>query len=261
LLRVYQLTGKKAFKRIWISGHVVDERGKKMSKSIGNVVYPEPLVERYGADALRFNGAAEAKLGSDIRLSEERTAGSAKFVQKLYNVSRFISMFEYAEAKELNESDKWILSELSNTIECSVKGYEDMDLFVPANEIRNFVWDTFASHYIELVKFRAYDGDKSAIYTLHTVLKAVLKLIAPIMPFVTDYVYREMYGETVHTQDIPTADWKGDFPTKELIQFNEFVWASKKEKGNSLKDEIKTKVPKSLKPYESDLVKMHGIVT
>ncbi|MBR9679562.1 MAG: valine--tRNA ligase [Candidatus Altiarchaeota archaeon] len=260
LLRTFQLTGKPAFEHAWISGHIVDEHGKKMSKSLGNIIWPETLVEKYGADALRFQGAAEAKLGSDIRLSEERIAGAAKFVQKLYNVSRFISMFELADQPDqLNPTDNWILSELAKTIKKSIAGYEELDFFVPANEIKNFVWETFAPHYLEMVKSRAYDGDAAAIWTLNTVLQAVLALLAPIMPFVTDYVYRRLYQESVHKQLMPEPSQETMHPGELIKNFNEEVWATKKGAGKSLRDSIKLEIPAELADYESDLKKMHNL--
>jgi len=260
LLRVYQLTGEKAFEHVWISGHVVDAEGRKMSKSLGNVIYPEPLIEKYGGDAVRFQGAAEARLGSDIRVSEEKIAGASKFIQKLYNVARFVSMFEPVEKpQKLKPTDRWILSELGKVIEKAMKGYENFDFFIPANEVRNFVWDLFAPHYIEMVKHRAYEGDESAVWTLHEVLKAVLKLLAPITPFVTDYIWHELYGGSIHEQLMPEPLLKEKHPTQAIVSFNEEVWREKKERGMSLKEPIKKKIPDELKPYQEDLVAMHNI--
>ncbi len=261
LLRVYQLTGKCAFEHVWISGHVVDAEGKKMSKSIGNVLYPEPLVEKYGADALRFQGAAEVKVGSDIRIAEERIQGASKFLQKLYNVARFISRFERAEKGELKPADRWILSELSRVVKAAREGYEQMDFFVPANSVRNFVWDLFASHYIEMVKHRAYEGDTGALYTLHEVLDAILRLLAPITPFITDYLYRALYGSSVHVQGMPEPVLEEEHPTRAIVEFNERVWAAKKGQGKSLRDPIEMAVPAELGDYRDDLVRMHNLST
>lgn len=260
LLRVYHATGKKAFNHVWISGHIVDKKGFKMSKSIGNVVYPEPLIEKYGADSLRFFSASEAKLGSDIRVSEERIAGAAKFIQKLYNVSRFISMFSDSKKPEkLEPADKWILSELGKLTRLATRGYDDMDLFIPANEVRTFVWEKFAPHYIEMVKGRAYDGDESARYTLHTVLRQVLKLLSPISPFITDYVYRKLYEKTLQFENFDSFEENQSLPTTKLIEFNESVWAKKKAENLSLRDEVALKVPERLQAYEKDLIKMHNL--
>jgi valyl-tRNA synthetase len=94
---------------------------------------------------------------------------------------------------------------------------------------------------------------------LHTTLKAVLRLLAPIAPFVTDYIYREIYGESVHTQTIPKHANTTDHPTRAIIDFNEQIWSKKKEQGKSLRDPIKAKIPDNLKDYAPDLKKMHNL--
>ena len=264
LLRSLQLTGKRPFDHAWISGHVVDKNGKKMSKSLGNILYPIPMIEKYGADALRFQGASEAKLGSDIRLSEERVNGAGKFIQKLYNIARFVGMFNSQKVnkpKIIHNTDKWIMSEANKIIEASLKGYLDMDLFIPANSVRNFTWEIFASHYIELAKARAYNNDESAVWTLNEVLKVVLKLLAPIIPFVTEHVWTRLYGGSVHEQRMPEK-FNVDDPqiTQRLVGFNEKVWTMKKEKGISLKDSVKMQIPAELKAYEDDLKAMHSLI-
>lgn len=257
LLRAWLLFEKPAFRHVWISGHVVDDKGVKMSKSIGNVVYPEPMIAKYGADAVRFAGTAEATLGSDIRFSEERLAGHAKFIQKLYNVARFVSMFEDTERPKLEKSDEWIISELNKVIAEAEQGYEEMDFFRPATAVRNFVWELFAPHYIELVKERAYAGDKSARFTLHHVVRTVLEIMAPICPFVTDHIYREVYGRTVHTVDFPTPG--SEDLQAPIVNFNSQVWKAKKDAGLSLRSEIEMEVPEKLKEFEKDLESMHHL--
>lgn len=262
LLRTFQLTKKRAFEHVWISGHVVDEHGKKMSKSLGNILYPMPMIEKYGADALRFQGASEAKLGSDIRLSEERVRGSGKFIQKIYNIARFVGMFEVATKKPatLHNTDKWILGELNTVIKKAITGYEDMDFFVPANTVKNFTWEIFAAHYIEMAKTRAYAGDQSALWTLNEALKAILKLLAPITPFVTEYTWSKLYGGSVHTQVMPVAfDVQTTKDTQKLLAFNEKLWSIKQEKGISLKDGIKAKIPGDLEAFADDLAAMHHL--
>jgi len=270
LLRCYQLTGKSAFEHAWIMGYGVDEHGEKMSKSKGNVIDPFPILEKYGADAFRFWNASEASLGSDFRCSEQRIIGALKFLTKLWNVSRFISMFPEPKKKVQTNTDKWILSELSMLIKRCRKGYEDFDFSIPSNEIRNFVWNLFAPHYIELVKTRAYgqgftkEEQESAWYTLHTVLKNVLKLLAPITPFLTDYVWRKLYGkESIHKELFPEPEWDYGLEkfTNKLLEFNTSVWKRKKERGLSLKSEIRINIPEELKLFEKDLRTMHNITS
>jgi len=230
LLRVYQLFKAPAFKYVWISGHGVDEHGEAMHKSKGNVVDPEPLIRKYGADAFRLWSCLEASLGSDIRFSEGRLAGAHRFLTKLWNIARFISSFPQVDGGEveLQPADRWILSELNKLIRRAREGYAKLDFHIPAREIRTFMWELFASHYIELVKGRAYGREKgghheAAWYTLHTVLETVLKLFAPICPFITEKIYRDIYSPntSIHLEQFPEPrdEWEEEHPTSLLIQY------------------------------------------
>ncbi|MDI6826580.1 MAG: valine--tRNA ligase [Candidatus Aenigmarchaeota archaeon] len=270
ILRCYQLTKKPAFERVWIMGYGVDEKGERMSKSKGNVVDPLPILEKYGGDIFRFWNAAEASLGSDFRYSDDRIKGSAKFLTKLWNISRFISMFPEPKKAELTATDKWVLSELNELIKECMKGYDNFDFFIPSNAIRDFTWNLFASHYIEMIKSRAYgEGfsekeQKAAWYTLHLVLKNLLRLFAPIAPYITDYVWRELYGKkSIHLELLPKSEWGFGLEklTGQITEFNMKIWKMKKDRGLSLKAEIEIKIPKELRQFERDLVKMHNIRT
>lgn len=268
LLRCYQLTKKSPFEHAWIMGYGVDEHGEKMSKSKGNVIDPIPLLEKYGADVFRFWSATESSLGSDFRCSEQRIASAGKFLTKLWNVSRFISMFPVVKKTKLTDTDKWILAELSKFAEECKKGYQDFNFFIPANRIREFTWNIFADHYVEMVKKRAYgegftkDERESAWFTLHTCLETTLELLAPIVPYMTDFVARELYHKySVHTEKFPEP--KGDIKmmklTPKLIEFNSTIWNKKKESGISLKDPISMEIPNELKQFEKDLKAMHNL--
>jgi len=270
LLRVYQLTGKPAFKYVWISGLVMDEQGRKMSKSAGNIIYPKPLIEKYGADALRLFGACEAMLGSDIRFSERKVEGMAKFIQKLYSIARFVSMFPEPnyEETDLLLTDRWILAEANKTIEIVKEHYERLDFF-GANFVKTFAWELFADHYIELVKSRASGNlvderkQKGAWWTLHQVLKIILKLLAPVTPFITDYIYRKLYGKTIHLEEFPEPsryDKELLNYTKLITEVNSLIWKAKKDKGLSLKHPVKKLyLPEELKGFEIDLRGMHKV--
>ena len=274
ILRTYQLTKKCVFKHAWISGYGVDEHGKKMSKSIGNVVDPIPYLEKYGGDSIRFWIAAETNVGSDFRFSESRLETAKKFLTKLWNVSRFISSFELKEGEaELMPTDKWILAELNKTIEKSKEGYEDFNFFVPATEIKHFAWSIFADHYVEMVKARAYNKEglfteaqqRGAIKTLYTVLENVLKLLAPITPFITEKIWLEIFSKnSIHTTKFPekleTDDSLTEL-TEKIIEFNSNIWKTKKEKGMSLNADIGgIEIPKELTLFAEDLVRMHKII-
>lgn len=268
LLRCFLLTGKSPFKHAWIMGHGVDEQGEKMSKSKGNVIDPIPILEKYGADMFRYWAASESALGSDYRCSEQRIQSAGKFLTKLWNISRFISMFPKVKKVKLTATDKWILSELDKLIQECMKGYQDFNFFVPANKIREFAWNLFADHYVEMVKVRAYgegftrEEKEAAWYTLHVCLESILELLAPIVPYMTDFIARELYHKySVHTELFPKPQWKSPLVklTPKIIEFNSKVWNDKKGKGISLRDEIKMKIPTTLKQFEKDLRAMHKL--
>ncbi len=267
ILRCYQLTKKSAFKHAWIMGYGVDEHGHKMSKSKGNIVDPIPVLQKNGGDVFRMWNAAEAGLGSDFRFSDDRIEGAGKFLTKIWNISRFISMFPQPKQAKLTATDKWMLSELNNLIKKCMIGYNDFDFSIPSSAIREFIWNLFASHYIEMTKARAYgegfskSEQKAAWFTLHTSLKTILALLAPITPFITDAIWRDLYGKSIHKELFPKPKWnyRFDKSTKSLIKFNSGIWNEKKKKGLSLRDDIKKKIPKKLKKFENDLRTMHNI--
>jgi valyl-tRNA synthetase len=270
ILRCYQLTGRAPFTHAWIGGLGMDEQGQAMHKSKGNVVEPEPVLAKFGADAFRFWNASEATHGSDFRCSEARIDGAHKFLTKLWNLSRFISSFPQVKTAKLMASDRWILSELANLTEQSLKGYKDFNFFVPSTEIRDFVWETFASHYVEMVKPRAYGQgftgaqQKAAWYTLHAVLRNLLLILAPITPFMVDYVWKELYSKkSVHLEKFPKASWPKSYTryTQRMIEFNREVWKRKEEGNMALRDPLKMNVPTTLAPFREDLVRMHSLVT
>lgn len=268
ILRCYRLTGKVPFKHAWIGGMGLDERGEAMSKSKGNVIDPYPVIKKYGADVFRFWSAQEASLGYDFRISESRIENAGKFLTKLWNVARFISCFPQPRKARLQTSDRWILSELSLLVNKCLKGYREFNFYIPANAIREFVWNIFASHYVEMVKPRAYgsgftkDEQKASWYTLHKVLKNVLLLLAPITPFITEVIWNILYSKkSIHLQRFPRAVWGTGLSkyTDEIVKFNSRVWKEKKEKGISLKQPIEFDVPDTLKLFKKDLVAMHNL--
>ena len=190
-----------------------------------------------------------------------------KFLTKLWNISKFISMFPLVESTPLG-TDKWILDELSKVVKESVSGYNDFNFFIPANKVREFIWNVFAPHYMEIVKQRAYgigvdENSKLAAWsTLHTCLKTSLLLLAPIMPFITDKIWREVYSnESIHKQIFPLAKWNFGYikHTQNIIDFNSKVWNEKQKKGISLRDPISINIPEELKLFKNDLIAMHKI--
>ncbi|OYT42581.1 MAG: valine--tRNA ligase [Candidatus Aenigmarchaeota archaeon ex4484_224] len=271
LLRVYQLIGKKAFDHIFINGMGLDEKGRKMSKSLGNVIEPEEVLNEIGAEPLRLWAAMECTIGSDYRVSKEKIKGTSKFLTKLINIARYISQFPLIEEwKNLEKSDEWIINYWFKIKKDVIENYRDFDFHLAAQSLYKFVWDIFASHYIELSKKRAMlngfgeNEAKSAWFTLHFILKEILKMFAPIIPATTDFIYRKLYGKSVHLEEfgeIGEIDENLIEIGEKLIEFNSKVWNLKKEKGKSLKDKIEIEIPSELKDFEKDLIAMHNIIS
>lgn len=268
ILRCFQLTGKKPFTHVWITGMGLDEKGERMSKSKGNVVDPAPVLEKYGADAFRLWSALETSLGSDYRYSDARVAGARNTLTKIWNLARFISSFPQVKAARLRPADQWILSELSHLTKRCLEGYKEFNFFIPATELRDFLWGSFASHYLEMAKTRAYGigfaeaHQRAAWSTLHTCLKTMLLLLAPIVPHLTDSIWREIYSrKSIHSEAFPKAVLKEVYRkyTRPLVEFNSEVWKMKKERGLSLSSPVEREIPSDLRLFREDLQAMHKI--
>jgi len=268
LLRCENLTGKKPWSEAWIMGYGLDEKGMKMSKSKGNALDPLPIIEKFGADTFRFWSASEVNHGNDFRCSEQKIESTKKFLTKLWNVSRFLSSFPIVESADLADTDKWIISELDKLVKDCKVGFDEYNFFIPATAIRECTWNVFAAQYIEMAKARAYGIEFSeaerdgAIYTLHKVLSTLLKLLAPITPYITDFLWQTLYSDkSIHTEQQTKEESNEDLTqhTQAISDFNSKVWNEKKEKGLHLPDSIKIDIPKELEIFRKDLVAMHHL--
>jgi len=271
VLKDYLLTKKCIFRDVWINYHVLDEEGYKMSKSRGNVIDPKEVLDKFGAEPFRLWCAVEGNLDkTDFRCSFERIEGAGKTLTKLWNVAKFISMFKLKKGKkELSELDKWILGEMNGLVKFSHERYKNYDFHNPAIRIKHFIWETFASHYLELVKKRAYneknefskEEQNAAIYTVNYCLETILRLLAPVVPFITYYLYKELKNKDIHFEKFPEYDAvKSKLNTEEIIRLNSEIWKTKKDKNLSLKAEIKKIIiPEKLKDIEKDLIATHNI--
>ncbi|MHA1820642.1 MAG: valine--tRNA ligase [Promethearchaeota archaeon] len=268
LLKNKLLLNKKAFEHVWISGLGMDKSGKKMSKSLGNVIDPDRIIDAYGVDTFRYWAATVSHVGDDFRIDEEKIRNTSKVLTKLFNICKFTSFFpnesEKIEKIQLKPSDKWILAEMNKLIDDATKGYDDFDFIIPAQATRNFAENKFASHYIEMVKARAYEGDISSAATLHTCLKTILKLLHPIIPFMTYKLYKLLYNKDVQFEDYPAKIRESDVSSfidysQKLMDFNSEVWKYKHDQKMSLKEAVEKEIPQDLKIFEDDLVRMHNI--
>lgn len=208
-------TGVEPFKDVVIHGIVRDSQGRKMSKSLGNGIDPLEIIEKYGTDALRFSLILGISAGNDIRYMPEKLDQASNFANKLWNASKFalgnfakigesIPNFEEFMASEevpsnLAYEDKWILSKI-NTLSKEISyNIDKYDLGVACSKIYDFIWNEFCDWYIEMLKPRLYDEESknkdAAVWTLNKVLVNSLKLLHPIMPFVTEEIYTKLYNK------------------------------------------------------------------
>ena len=209
-------TGKPPFHTVFIHGLVRDDKGRKMSKSLGNGIDPLEMANQYGADALRFNLVTGNSPGNDMRFYTERCEAMRNFANKIWNASRFLMMNLTIDKCELPDKleleDKWILSKLNSVIP---------ELGVAAQKVYDFIWDSYCDWYIELTKTRLQGEDEDskvrAQQVLCYVLTQILKLLHPFMPFITEEIWQALphEGDYLMLQQWPEHHATLDFPEEE----------------------------------------------
>ena len=208
-------TGKTPFHTVLIHGLVRDDKGRKMSKSLGNGIDPLDMIEKYGCDALRMNMVTGNSPGNDMRFYVERCEAMRNFANKLWNASRYVLMNlgedavnQLPAANELTTADKWVLSKLNKLIAEVTENLEKYELGVAVQKVYDFLWDTYCDWYIELTKARLYSEDEqqkqSALQVLVYVLDQTLRLLHPFMPFITEEIWQTLPHEG---DALIVADW------------------------------------------------------
>ena len=230
-------TGVEPFKDVLIHGIVRDSQGRKMSKSLGNGIDPLDIIEKYGTDALRFSLILGISAGNDIRYMPEKLDQASNFANKLWNASKFAlgnfekvsaqkeNFEEYMTSEELPSNlayeDKWILSKINTLAKEVATNIDKYDIGVACSKIYDFIWNEFCDWYIEMVKPRLYNEEcenrDAAVWTLNKVLKDSLKLLHPIMPFITEEIYTKLYNndESIMISKWPEYNEKFDFAKEE----------------------------------------------
>lgn len=205
------------WKNIMISGHALDPSGRKMSKSLGNVIEPMAMIEKYSADMLRY-WALSATLGDDLAFQEKDLVAGKKFLTKLTNAARFVNetskgvtlQKDFGNAK-LRANDKWILSRLNETIADATASFEEFEFSKALVAVRNFFWLEFADHYLEQVKYRVYGSDeeskKAALFVLNTVMFDILKLLSPFIPHTTEEIAQTYFSQMRSEKSIHLENW------------------------------------------------------
>ncbi len=212
---------KEPFKTVLIHGLIRDPQGKKMSKSAGNGVDPIEMIDRFGADALRFNIITGNSPGNDMRFYVERCEAMRNFANKIWNASRFVMMNLTVEdaslPKKLELPDKWVLSRLNSLVREVNDNFDRFELGIAAQKIYDFIWDTFCDWYIELSKPRLAEGDTDVQRVLLYVLTDILKLLHPFMPFITEEIYQALPHEkpALIIEDFPEYSDVLAFPAEE----------------------------------------------
>lgn len=212
----YEHMGKKPFSKVLFHGLVRDSQGRKMSKSLGNGIDPLEVIDKYGADALRYTLITGNAPGNDMRFYWERVEASRNFANKVWNASRFIMMNDPENTVKadgvlpdnLTEADKWILSKMNNLISEVTDNMEKYELGIAVSKLNDFIWEEFCDWYIEMVKPRLYNDEDTtktaAIWTLKTVLIDALKLLHPYMPFITEEIFCNIQDKE---ESIMISDW------------------------------------------------------
>ena len=218
-------TGKPPFHTVFIHGLVRDDKGRKMSKSLGNGIDPLEMADQYGADALRFNLITGNSPGNDMRFYTERCEAMRNFANKIWNASRFLMMNLTIDRCELPDrlelEDKWILSRLNSVIPEVTENMERYELGVAAQKVYDFIWDSYCDWYIELTKTRLQGEDEDsklrAQQVLCYVLTETLKLLHPFMPFITEEIWQALphSGDYLMLQQWPQHRAELDFPEEE----------------------------------------------
>ncbi len=207
---------EKPFDTVYVHGIVRDSQGRKMSKSLGNGIDPLEIIEKYGADSLRFSLLTGNAAGSDMRFYWEKVEAARNFCNKIYNAARFVLMNVEGEGRidpaQLDAADKWILHRLNAVIQEVTDNLDAFELGLAAQKIYDFIWSEFCDWYIEMAKPRLYGDDEAAKIHVRGVLIKVLgdsmKLLHPFMPFITEELFTHLTNadDTIMLAEWPKAD-------------------------------------------------------
>ena len=293
LLKSTLLLDKPGFQHVWIDGLGMDPWGRKMSKSLGNGIDADSVLEcgaggrtgswkvkgpsgsvslkanKIGSECFRLWKACEAQVGDDFHINpEEIEAKYFGVLTKLFNVARFASQFDMPDVEPTTPfpvEDRWIRSEFSATMETVESSWNDLDIYSATQALKTFGTGILPSHWLEMAKTRLYDGDMHAAWTIHSILKDFLAAFSPICPFFCHHISMTLYGESsVDVDQFPTqgpVDKQLNQLTSEVETFNSEVWKTKKEQGLSLNAEIEgVMVPDSLNEFKGTLTRMHKLL-
>ncbi len=302
LLKSALLLDQPGFVNVWIDGLGMDPWGRKMSKSLGNGIDADSVLEcgaggrtgawkvkgpdktvslranKIGSECFRLWKACDAQVGDDFQINpEEIEKKYFGVLTKLYNVARFASLFEIPAdldtcPNELAIEDKWILAEFSATMHTINTAWSDFDIYSATQAVKNFGTGIMPSHWMEMAKSRLYDGDQSATWTLHRIVRDLMSAFSPVCPFFTHHVSSSLYGiSSVDVRSFPpppstdliSGSAEGErlcSLTQRIVDFNSSTWKSKKDAGISLNMPISgIEIDPNLAEFTTVLVNMHKL--
>ena len=300
MLKSALLLDKPAFNNIWIDGLGMDPWGRKMSKSLGNGIDADSVLEcgaggrtgswkirgpggkqvslkanKIGSECFRLWKACEAQVGDDFHINpEEIESKYFGILTKIFNVARFASQFDVPDDLDnlpdnLSNEDRWILCVFDKMMGDVNNFWSEMDIYNATQTIKAFATGVFPGHWLEMSKSRLYDGDHGATWTIHRIVRDLLISFSPVCPFFTDYLSTTLYGDSaVDATSFPLQVISSEIDTDAylqltdlLIDFNSSTWKIKKEQGLSLKSEIHgIRIPSELGQFEDALISMHNLI-
>ncbi len=270
---------KNPWKEVMISGWGLDPKGRKMSKSKGNIIEPQDVMKKYSADCLRF-WAAGSKLGENLAFQEKELITCQKFTVKLWNASKFVFMhledFNFKKPKKILTVDKCLISKLNKVVKDCTESFEAYEYSKAKQEAEHFFWHIFCDNYLEIIKDRMYNPDKrgkdarlSAQYTVYLSLLTTVKLVAPITPHVTEEIYQKYFLKNEKIKSIHVSEWPkaGSIDKElngkydELISLISEVRMYKNKNKKSLKESVDIILPRTYEKFEKDLLEDFKAVT
>ena len=294
LLKSALLLDKPGFKHVWIDGLGMDPWGRKMSKSLGNGIDADSVLEcgaggrtgswrvkgpdksvqlkanKIGSECFRLWKACDAQVGDDFQINpEEIEAKYFGVLTKLFNVARFASQFDVPEDLDdapdnLSIEDRWILAEFANSMEKVENAWKNLDIYTATQALKTFGTGILPSHWLEMSKSRLYDGDKNAAWTIHRIVRDLMSGLSPVCPFFTHHISSTLYQTSaVDVREFPSRTPNDDSLrelTSSIEDFNGITWKTKKDAGLSLNAPISgIEIPDNLKDFTAILTQMHKL--
>jgi len=273
VLKAYLMNGGVIFKDVYIHQHILDGKGFKMSKSKGNIIDPQKILDSYGAESFRLWAVTEGNLDQkDFMCSEQNIKAEQKTLNKLWNVSKFITQFKKNDSVDtkFTELDLTLRKEINELVKIADRDYNRYNFHIPIVKAKYFLNNTLSSNYLELVKSRCYNGEgrfkeeekNGAIETLRYALEKLLYILYPVIPFTTNIIVKEIYGKDINEIPFPEAEeFKSKFTIEDIETLNNSIWKYKKNNNISLKDSVeKVTLPLKYEIIKDDIKVTHNIL-